>query len=39
MMYVVANRHLPYEAVLDEAFAAWRPLADMGGYKVLEARR
>jgi 16S rRNA (guanine1207-N2)-methyltransferase len=39
MLYVVANRHLPYEAVLDESFASWRPLADAGGYKVLEARR
>ncbi len=37
--WLVANRHLPYEAVLAEAFAAVTPRADAGGYKVLEAER
>lgn len=36
--YVTANRHLPYEAVLDEAFARWKVIADEGGYKVIEAQ-
>lgn len=36
-LFMVANRHLPYEATLTEAFAAIKPLADAGGYKVIEA--
>ncbi|MBH0238076.1 class I SAM-dependent methyltransferase [Methylobrevis albus] len=36
-LYMVANRHLPYEATLTEAFAAIKPLADASGYKVIEA--
>lgn len=36
---LVANRHLPYEAPLTEAFGRFAVLADAGGYKVLEARR
>ncbi|WP_091741849.1 class I SAM-dependent methyltransferase [Phenylobacterium immobile] len=36
---LVANRHLPYEAVLREAFAAVTPIGDAQGYKLYEARR
>lgn len=38
-LWLVANRHLPYEATAQEAFAQVRSAADAGGYKVLEARR
>jgi len=38
-LWITANRHLPYEAVLTEAFKTVRPVADSGGYKVYEARR
>lgn len=35
--WIVANRHLPYEAELNAAFARVRPVADAGGYKLFEA--
>ena len=38
-LWLVANRHLPYEAVLKEHFKAVMPRADAGGFKVYEARR
>lgn len=38
-LWITANRHLPYEAVLAEAFKTLRPVADSGGYKVYEARK
>lgn len=38
-LWITANRHLPYEAVLNEAFKAVTPVADAGGYKVYEARK
>ncbi|KAB0679553.1 class I SAM-dependent methyltransferase [Aureimonas leprariae] len=38
-LWLVANRHLPYEAVLAERFARVRLAAEAGGYKVFEARR
>jgi 16S rRNA (guanine1207-N2)-methyltransferase len=38
-LWLTANRHLPYEAVLAEAFKRVAPVADTGGYKVFEARR
>ena len=38
-LWITANRHLPYEAVLNEAFKTVRPVADAGGYKVYEARK
>jgi 16S rRNA (guanine1207-N2)-methyltransferase len=38
-LWLVANRHLPYEAELAAAFARVRPVADEGGYKVYEATR
>ncbi|MBA4805097.1 MAG: class I SAM-dependent methyltransferase [Brevundimonas sp.] len=37
VLWLVANRHLPYEAELDAAFKRWRMVADAGGYKVFEA--
>ena len=36
-LWLVANRHLPYEAELNAAFARARSVADAGGYKVFEA--
>lgn len=38
-LWLTANRHLPYEAVLGEAFKVVKPIADSGGFKVYEARR
>lgn len=35
--WVVANRHLPYEAELKDAFKRVDMIADSGGYKVFEA--
>jgi len=37
--WLVANRHLPYEAPLVATFAKAEVRADGGGYKVIEARR
>lgn len=36
--WLVANRHLPYEAALTAAFATVTVHADAGGYKIIEAR-
>lgn len=36
-LYVVANRHLPYERTVSEVFAELVQLADEGGYKVIRA--
>jgi 16S rRNA (guanine1207-N2)-methyltransferase len=36
-MFLVANRQLPYEAVLDELRLPWRKLAEDATYKVLSA--
>ncbi|KGQ18141.1 Ribosomal RNA small subunit methyltransferase C [Lysobacter dokdonensis DS-58] len=38
-LVMVANRHLPYEAVLGGHFAQVRMLADASGFKVVEAVR
>lgn len=35
--WIVANRHLPYEAELDAAFRRVRLVEEGGGYKVFEA--
>lgn len=35
--WIVANRHLPYEAELNTAFNRVRMVADAGGYKLFEA--
>lgn len=36
---MVANRHLPYEAVLRPLFKAVTPVVEQGGYKIYEARK
>ena len=36
-LLLVANRHLPYEATVAQAFATHRVLAEGGGFKVIEA--
>lgn len=37
VLWVVANRHLPYENEINAVFKRMRSVADTGGYKVLEA--
>jgi 16S rRNA (guanine1207-N2)-methyltransferase len=37
VLWLVANRHLPYEAELTTAFKRVTPVADEGGYKLFEA--
>ncbi|OZB57936.1 MAG: 16S rRNA methyltransferase [Lysobacterales bacterium 14-68-21] len=37
-LWLVANRHLPYEATLAAHFAEVRTVADEGGFKVITAR-
>jgi 16S rRNA (guanine1207-N2)-methyltransferase len=37
-LLMVANRHLPYEAVLKRSFSAFHLLAEAQGFKVFEAR-
>ena len=37
VLWLVANRHLPYEADITAAFRRSQPIADKGGYKVIEA--
>ncbi|HLZ76474.1 class I SAM-dependent methyltransferase [Phenylobacterium sp.] len=37
--WLVANRHLPYEAALAKAFEAVTVRGDAGGYKIFEARK
>ena len=37
--FLVANRHLPYEAILRERFSKVRVVVEAGGYKVFEAQR
>jgi 16S rRNA (guanine1207-N2)-methyltransferase len=38
-LWIVANRHLPYEAILAEHFTKVRLAAETNGYKVYEARK
>lgn len=38
-LLLVANRHLPYEAMLAQGFARWQVLRDARGFKVIEAVR
>lgn len=35
--FMVANRHLPYEAVLTESFGSVRTVAQRDGFKIIEA--
>jgi len=37
--WLVANRHLPYEAALKDAFARVEVKSETGGYKIVEARK
>lgn len=37
--WLVANKHLPYEAALAEAFARTQVHTETGGYKIVEARK
>ena len=39
LLWIVANRHLPYEAILAESFAKVRLVEEGGGYKVFEAKK
>jgi 16S rRNA (guanine1207-N2)-methyltransferase len=39
VLWMVANRHLPYEALLAELFGAPALKAERGGFKVYEARK
>ena len=38
-LWLVANRHLPYEAILAAHFAAVRSVIVQNGFKVIEARK
>ncbi len=38
-LFVVANRHLPYEHVLNDSFGTVRVIAERDGFKLLEAVR
>ena len=38
-LWLVANRHLPYESELKEAFKRVTPISDGGGYKLFEATK
>lgn len=38
-LWLVANRHLPYETVLDANFGAVRSVAQRDGFKVVEATK
>lgn len=39
VLWLVANRHLPYEQVLREAFAHTHPRGEAKGFKIYEARK
>src|SRR5690606_41667056 len=36
-LWLVANRHLPYESVLVESFGQTRAVAERDGFKIIEA--
>jgi 16S rRNA (guanine1207-N2)-methyltransferase len=38
-LWLVANRHLPYESALAAGFASVRTVAERGGFKVIEGMR
>jgi 16S rRNA (guanine1207-N2)-methyltransferase len=38
-LWLVANRHLPYEAVLDASFGSVRTVAQRDGFKVISAAK
>ena len=39
VVWLVANRHLPYEAVLNEVFPRVKAANESGGFKIYEARK
>ena len=39
ILWLVANRHLPYEDALATGFASVRIVAQQGGFKIVEARK
>ena len=39
VLWLTANRHLPYEAALKPAFKTVTARADRNGFKIIEARR
>ncbi|HMN45223.1 MAG TPA: class I SAM-dependent methyltransferase [Povalibacter sp.] len=38
-LWLVANRHLPYESVLDARFGSVRTVTQSGGFKIIEGTR
>ncbi len=38
-LWLVANRHLPYEQALEEAFASQQTVEQTAGFKVIRAER
>ena len=38
-LWLTANRHLPYEAVMKPLFKRIVPVVERGGYKVFEAQK
>lgn len=38
-LWLVANRHLPYEAALGQGFGSVRTVCEEAGFKVIEARK
>lgn len=38
-LWLTANRHLPYEAVLTSAFESVEPVADKSGFKIYAAKK
>lgn len=38
-LWLTANRHLPYEAVLTSAFESVEPIADKAGFKIYAAKK
>ncbi|NDV86281.1 methyltransferase [Aurantimonas aggregata] len=38
-LHLVANRHMPYEAVLRAKFKSVKTVADVSGYKIFEAHK
>jgi 16S rRNA (guanine1207-N2)-methyltransferase len=38
-LYMVANRHLPYESVLSGLFVTVKPISDKNGFKVIFAQK
>lgn len=38
-LWLVANKHLPYERMMSEAFGEWRKVIETGGFKILTGTR